>query len=114
MCMFSATWPKEVRSLAKKYMVQNGDDDSNVFQVAVGSMDKLQANEDVTQIIQFMNKQDKIQTLKKVIDEQVSADKDSKILVFISTKKMTNMMSDILWEDGYWATCIHGNKVQAQ
>merc|ERR1711933_4610 len=61
-----------------------------------------------------MGKQDKIRELKKVIDEQVAADKDSKILVFISTKKMTNMMSDILWDDGYWATCIHGDKQQNQ
>ena len=26
MCMFSATWPKEVRKLARKYLVNNGDD----------------------------------------------------------------------------------------
>lgn len=114
MMMFSATWPKEVRSLAKKYMVPDGDD-SNVFQVAVGSMNKLQANENVKQEIQFMDGKEKIQNLKKQIDEfKEKEGKDSKILVFISTKKMCNMMQDILWEDGYWVTCIHGDKEQKQ
>ncbi len=52
MCMFSATWPKEVRSLARQHMV-NDENDSNVFQVAIGSMNKLRASEDVKQIIKM-------------------------------------------------------------
>jgi len=114
MMMFSATWPKEVRSLAKKYMVGEDGNDHNVFQVAIGSMNKLMANQDVVQKVQFMGKQDKIQNLKKIIDETMSEDKESKILVFISTKKMCNMMQGILWEDGYYVTCIHGDKEQKQ
>eukprot|EP00488_Nonionellina_sp_1-RS-2012_P002983 TRINITY_DN6047_c0_g1_i1.p1 TRINITY_DN6047_c0_g1~~TRINITY_DN6047_c0_g1_i1.p1 ORF type:complete len:201 (-),score=74.54 TRINITY_DN6047_c0_g1_i1:98-700(-) len=113
MCMFSATWPKEVRSLAKKYMV-NDNDDSNVFQVAIGSMDKLRANEDVLQLVEFLDRREKIQRLKKIIDEYIAEDKESKILVFISTKKMCNQMKEILWEDGYWVTCTHGDKEQKQ
>mmetsp|Transcript_71790 Transcript_71790/g.64490 ORF Transcript_71790/g.64490 Transcript_71790/m.64490 type:complete len:710 (-) Transcript_71790:94-2223(-) len=114
MMMFSATWPKEVRSLAKKYMVPDGDD-SNVFQVACGSMNKLQANENVKQEIQFMDGREKIKNLKQCIDDfKEKEGKDSKILVFISTKKMCNRMQDILWEDGYWVTCMHGDKEQKQ
>eukprot|EP01084_Bolivina_argentea_P235484 396239_1 len=114
MMMFSATWPKEVRQLAKKYMVNN-DDDSNIFQVAIGgSMSKLNANKDVKQEIKFMEKTEKINILKKLIDEYVQEDKNCKILVFISTKKMCNYMQQILWEDGYWVTCIHGDKEQKQ
>eukprot|EP00483_Globobulimina_turgida_P006404 UN06414 len=112
--MFSATWPKEVRSLAKKYMVNDGDDESNIFQVAIGSMNTLRANQDVLQEIRFMDKMDKIRELKKLIDSYIEEDKNCKILVFISTKKMCNKMKEILWNDGYWVTCIHGDKEQKQ
>eukprot|EP01084_Bolivina_argentea_P121058 214591_1 len=115
MLMFSATWPKEVRELAKKFMIPNGsDDDSNIMQVAVGTMDKLKAHENIKQIVTIMMKNEKISRLKKYIDDQKELDKNSKILVFISTKKMTNMMQNILWEDGYWVTCMHGDKEQKQ
>jgi len=113
MMMFSATWPKDVRQLAKKYMVKDGDD-SNVFQVAIGgSFSKLQANENVTQQIEFYSKTEKIEKLKGHIDDVVKADKEAKVLVFVATKKMTNYLYENLWQDGYWATCIHGDKQQS-
>eukprot|EP00485_Elphidium_margaritaceum_P019449 CAMPEP_0202725900 /NCGR_PEP_ID=MMETSP1385-20130828/184336_1 /ASSEMBLY_ACC=CAM_ASM_000861 /TAXON_ID=933848 /ORGANISM="Elphidium margaritaceum" /LENGTH=662 /DNA_ID=CAMNT_0049392105 /DNA_START=268 /DNA_END=2256 /DNA_ORIENTATION=+ len=114
MLMFSATWPKEVRALAKKYLIPDGDD-SNVCQVAIGgAFDKLQANVNVTQRIQFVDRGGKISELKKCVDEQMEKSADSKILVFISTKKMCNYMADKLWDDGYWVCAIHGDKEQRQ
>eukprot|EP01084_Bolivina_argentea_P048355 89100_1 len=50
MLMFSATWPKEVRALATKYM-NSGD----IYQVSVGCVDKLIACEDVRQRIRFVD-----------------------------------------------------------
>jgi len=113
MMMFSATWPKEVRALARTYLVPDGDD-SNVFQVAVGNMNSLVANSDVTQKIRFMQQGDKIGELKKLLDEAKAEDENGKVLCFISTKRMTNRMQDILWNDGYYVTCMHGDKEQNQ
>eukprot|EP00483_Globobulimina_turgida_P008526 UN08543 len=110
MMMFSATWPKDVRSLAKKYMVNN--DDSNIYQVAIGSMDTLKANKDVLQEILFMAKREKISALKRLIDVYIGKDKECKILVFLRTKRMCNKISKKLWNEGYCVTCIHGNKSQ--
>merc|ERR1712087_580239 len=104
---------KEVRALAKTYQVHNGDD-SNVLQVAVGNMNSLVANQDVTQKIKFMAQHDKISELKKILDEVKTEDANAKVLCFISTKKMTNRMQDILWNDGYYVTCMHGDKEQNQ
>ena len=113
MMMYSATWPKEVRALAKKYLVQQGGA-SNVYQVAIGSLDSLHANENVKQEIRFVGRGQKIAELKGIIDEYTKQDEDTKILIFIATKKMCNNLSDMLWSDGYYVTCIHGDKVQAQ
>merc|ERR1712087_154021 len=104
---------KEVRALAKTYLVHNGDD-SNVFQVAVGNMNSLVANQDVTQKIRFMAQNDKISELKKLLDEAKDEDPNGKVLCFISTKKMTNRMNDALWNAGYYVTCMHGDKEQSQ
>ena len=112
--MFSATWPKSVHLLAKKYLA-NGNDDSNIMQVTIGQVsDGLKANENVTQIVDIMTRFAKIDNLKKRIDEQLKKDEKSKILVFVSTKKMTKMLETILWDAGYYVTCMHGDKEQKQ
>jgi len=113
MLLYSATWPKEVRQLAKEYVCADGDD-SLVYQVAVGGMDKLVAVKSVTQKIMFPAPYDKQAELKKIIDEALAENKDTKMLVFIATKRMCNQMHHELWSDGYWVTCMHGDKEQSQ
>jgi len=114
MLLYSATWPKEVRNLAREYVCADKGDDSLVYQVAVGGMEKLVACKTVKQIIKFPSSYDKQDELKKLIDEALAEDENTKMLVFISTKRMCNQMHQQLWSDGYWVTCMHGDKEQAQ
>jgi len=51
-CMWSATWPKEVRQLASDFL-------NDFIQVNVGSLD-LSANHNIQQIVEVMNDYDKV------------------------------------------------------
>merc|ERR1712228_895347 len=111
MLLYSATWPQEVRDLAREYVCSDGNDDQ-VYQVAVGGMEKLVAVKSVQQHIKFIPAYEKKDELKKLIDEALAEDENTKMLVFIATKRMCNDMHHQLWSDGYWVTCMHGDKQQ--
>jgi len=111
MMMFSATWPKDVRALARTYLVNQGDG-RDVLQVAVGNMNTLVANRDVTQKVKFVGAYDKEDELRTLLNHVRKEDKDAKVLCFIATKRQTSQMQQTLWNDGYYATCMHGDKEQ--
>jgi len=112
MLLYSATWPQEVRQLARQYICEEDGNDENVFQVAVGGMDDLVAAKTIKQEIRFIAKYEKREALKQIVDEELAKNENSKLLVFIATKRMCNEMHQSLWSDGYWVTCMHGDKEQ--
>ena len=83
--MWSATWPKEVQSLARDYL-------DEYYQVTVGSLD-LAGNKDVTQIIEVCTDQDKYRSLLRHLRENLTA-KD-RVLVFVETKKGCDMLTRV-------------------
>jgi len=95
-CMWSATWPKEVRALAQDYQ-------HDFIQVNVGSMD-LSANHRITQIVEVVSefeKRDKmIKHLEKIMD-----DKNNKCLIFTGTKRVADEITRFLRQDGWPALC---------
>lgn len=100
--MWSATWPKEVQSLANDYL-------KNFYQVTVGSLD-LTANKDVTQVIEVCTDRDKYSNLIRYLRENLSP-KD-RVLVFVETKKGCDMLTRSLRADGFQARAMHGDKSQ--
>ena len=102
-CMWSATWPKEVRQLASDYQ-------HDFIQVNIGSMD-LSANHRITQIVEVVTefeKRDKcIRHLEKIME-----DKNNKILIFTGTKRVADEITRFLRQDGWPALSIHGDKAQ--
>jgi len=114
MLLYSATWPREVRELARQYICEEDGNDDMVFQVAVGGMEKLVAAKTIKQIIRFISGYEKKEELKKIIDAELAENENSKMLVFIGTKRMCNEMHQSLWSDGYWVTCMHGDKQQSE
>lgn len=101
--MWSATWPKEVRALAKDFL-------DDFIQVNIGSMD-LAANHRITQIVEVVNESEKrekmIRHLEKIMD-----DKENKILIFTGTKRIADEITRFLRQDGWPALSIHGDKQQ--
>ncbi|CUS20481.1 LAQU0S01e07580g1_1 [Lachancea quebecensis] len=101
--MWSATWPKEVQQLARDYLQEP-------IQVNVGSLE-LAASHNITQIVEVVSDMEKRDRLLKHL-ETASEDKDSKILIFASTKRTCDEITRLLRQDGWPALAIHGDKAQ--
>lgn len=95
-CMWSATWPKDVRQLASDFL-------NDFIQVNVGSMD-LSANHRITQIVEVVSdfeKRDKmIKHLEKIMD-----DPKNKAIIFTGTKRVADDITRFLRQDGWPALC---------
>jgi ATP-dependent RNA helicase DDX5/DBP2 len=96
-CMWSATWPKEVRQLASDYQ-------SDFIQVNVGSMD-LSANHRITQIVEVCSDMEKRDRMTKHL-EKIMDDKSNKILIFTGTKRVADEITRFLRQDGWPALCM--------
>ncbi|KAE9988712.1 hypothetical protein EG327_003233 [Venturia inaequalis] len=102
-CMWSATWPKEVRALANDYQ-------NDFIQVNIGSMD-LSANHRITQIVEVVSEMEKRDRMIKHL-ERIMDDKSNKILIFTGTKRVADEITRFLRQDGWPALSIHGDKQQ--
>ncbi|KAJ5666909.1 ATP-dependent RNA helicase dbp2 [Penicillium macrosclerotiorum] len=102
-CMWSATWPKEVRQLAKDFL-------NDYIQVNIGSMD-LSANHRITQIVEVVSDLEKRDRMIKHM-EKIMEDRSNKILIFTGTKRIADDITRFLRQDGWPALSIHGDKQQ--
>ncbi|KAL8790799.1 MAG: hypothetical protein Q9213_000423 [Squamulea squamosa] len=103
-CMWSATWPKEVRQLASDYL-------HDYIQVNIGSMD-LSANHRITQVVEIVSEFEKRDRMTKHLERIMDSDKDAKILLFTGTKRVADDITRFLRQDGWPALSIHGDKQQ--
>ncbi|KAF1812985.1 P-loop containing nucleoside triphosphate hydrolase protein [Eremomyces bilateralis CBS 781.70] len=102
-CMWSATWPKEVRQLASDYQ-------ADFIQVNIGSLD-LSANDRITQIVEVVSDFEKRDRMSKHM-EKIMEDQNNKILIFTGTKRVADDITRFLRQDGWPALSIHGDKQQ--
>ena len=123
--MWSATWPKEVQSLARDFL-------HDPITVRVGHAD-LTANKRVTQIIEVVSEHEKLPrygllphlplylvansfsvfcSLLKIMEKQMH--EGGKILVFTGKKKDTDTLVRAMRMDGWPALGIHGDKTQQE
>ena len=96
-CMWSATWPKEVRQLASDFL-------NDYIQVNVGSPD-LSANHRIHQIIEVVSDFEKRDKMIKHL-EKIMETKGSKVLIFTSTKRIADEITRFLRQDGWPALCM--------
>jgi ATP-dependent RNA helicase DDX5/DBP2 len=96
-CMWSATWPKEVRQLASDFL-------NDYIQVNIGSME-LSANHRITQIVEVMSDFEKRDRMIKHM-EKVMEDRSNKILIFTGTKRIADEITRFLRQDGWPALCM--------
>lgn len=101
MLMFSATMPKEIASIAKRFM-------HNPVEYVAGNRNEGAAN--VRHIFYMVKAQDKYLALKRVADNNP----DIYGIVFCRTRRETQEIADKLIADGYNADCLHGDLGQAQ
>lgn len=104
-CLWSATWPKEIRQLAADFQ-------HDFIQVNIGSME-LSANHRITQIVEVCTDFDKRDKMARHL-ERVMEDKNNKILIFTGTKRVADDITRFLRQDGWPALSIHGDKAQTE
>ncbi|EEB10489.1 DEAD box ATP-dependent RNA helicase, putative [Pediculus humanus corporis] len=103
--MWSATWPKVVRNLAKEFL-------NDYTQINVGSL-QLSANHNILQIIDVCQDSEKERKLSTLLKE-IMSEKENKTIVFIETKKRVEEITRKMRRDGWPAESIHGDKNQSE
>ena len=101
MLMFSATMPKEIAGIAKRFM-------HNPVEFVAGN--RNEGSKNVRHIYYMVKAHDKYLALKRVVDNSPNIYG----IVFCRTKKETQEIADKLVADGYNADCLHGDLSQAQ
>lgn len=105
--MFSATWPKEVRRLAEDFL---GD----YIQVNIGSLE-LCANHNIQQFVEVCTEYEKDNKLKDLLqDITQDLSSDSKIIIFVETKRKVEVITRKIRSFGYDVVCMHGDKSQSE
>src|SRR5690554_5161178 len=99
--LFSATMPKEVSNIAKKFM-------KNPVEITVGN--KNESTNQVSHEYYLVNARDRYNALKRLAD----ANPDIFSVIFCRTKRDTQKVAETLIEDGYNAGALHGDLSQNQ
>lgn len=106
--MWSATWPREVRNLARDFL-------GNEFvQLTVGSTE-LCANHNIKQVIKICEENEKFDVLLEIIEDINKLEQSQrKTLIFAQTKKLADELANHLNRRGLNAEAIHGGRSQNQ
>ncbi|MBW7868669.1 MAG: DEAD/DEAH box helicase [Brumimicrobium sp.] len=99
--LFSATMPKEVESIGKKYM-------TDPLEVSTGKRNEGNAN--IDHIYFSIKEKDRFDALKRLIDFNPSIFG----LIFCRTRRETQQVAEKLMKEGYNADVLHGDLSQAQ
>jgi ATP-dependent RNA helicase DeaD len=99
--LFSATMPKEVSSIAKKFM-------NNPIEITVGT--KNVGSDQVSHEYYLVKSSDRYVALKRLVD----ANPHIFSVIFCRTKRDTQKVAEKLIEDGYNAGALHGDLSQGQ
>ena len=99
--LFSATMPKEVASIARKYMV-------NPLELTIGT--KNAGAENIRHEYYMVHSRNRYLALKRIVDNSPSIYS----IIFCRTRRETNEVANKLIQDGYNADALHGDLSQAQ
>ncbi len=99
--LFSATMPKEIANIARKYMKDSEE-------IAVGK--KNAGAENVDHIYYVVQAKQRYLALKRIVD----LNPDIYGIIFCRTRQETKEVADHLMKDGYNADALHGDLSQSQ
>jgi len=101
MLLFSATMPKEIEKITRKYM-------NNPVEITIGR--KNEGAQNVRHLYFMVHAKDKYLALKRIVDYYPNIYG----IIFCRTRKETQEIADKLMQDGYDADSLHGDLSQAQ
>ncbi|KAI7891035.1 P-loop containing nucleoside triphosphate hydrolase protein [Mucor mucedo] len=100
--MYSATFPKEIRGLARDFLKPN------YLFLKVGRIGGTTT--DITQKVMWVEEQDKRQKLRELLMSQPAC----RTLIFVDTKRNADSLDQFLYESNFPATSIHGDRSQME
>lgn len=103
--MWSATWPREVQSLARDFL-------NDPIQVNIGSLE-ISANERVTQKIIPCSGYDKMRMLVEELSSIMAGAEAGKVIIFVGKKITADEVADHLCRERFPAVALHGDKTQS-
>ena len=105
--MFSATIPKEVEEISYEFM----KDDCYLISTNKnkGNIKGYNANENVEQLIYYVNEEEKIPKLHEILQTT-----EGNVLIFLEKKKSVDKLETFLLSRNYNAIGIHGDKIQSE
>jgi ATP-dependent RNA helicase DDX5/DBP2 len=114
--MWSATWPKEVRNLARNICVDNP------VHIQIGNTEDICANHQIEQVImQVYTSNEKVKLLYDEVFPQLYFDangnrleENAKMLIFCNTKDTVDDLTARLRNEGVQAVSIHSGKDQRE
>lgn len=101
MLLFSATMPKEIAKITKKYM-------QSPKEITIGK--KNEGSSNVKHVYYLVHARDKYLVLKRIADYYPNIYG----IIFCRTRRETQEIADKLIQDGYNADALHGDLSQAQ
>lgn len=101
MLLFSATMPKEIEKITRKYM-------RNPMEITIGR--KNEGAQNVRHMYFMVHAKDKYLALKRIVDYYPNIYG----IIFCRTRMETQEIADKLLQDGYDADSLHGDLSQAQ
>lgn len=107
--MFTATWPKEVVSIAQEFLREEP------VQVQIGSTE-LTANRNITQVVEICEEYEKKRKLADKLDELTERGRRPlpRVLIFVETKRKADEITSALMYDRMNAVAVHGDKSQGE
>ncbi|CUM65009.1 uncharacterized protein PRCAT00002628001 [Priceomyces carsonii] len=97
--MFSATFPRDIQMLARDFL-------KDYIFLSVGRVGST--SENITQKILYVEDDEK----KSVLLDLLSANDNGLTIIFTETKRMADNLADFLYDQGFPATAIHGDRSQ--
>ena len=105
--MFSATIPEEVEEISYEFMKDN------CYLISTnknkGNKKGYNANENVEQLIYYVNEDEKISKLHEILQTA-----EGNVLIFLEKKKSVDKLENFLLLRNYNAIGIHGDKIQSE
>ncbi len=100
--MFSATFPREIRELAKEHL------SDHFVHIKVGRVGATTS--DITQRVDFVEDDGKMQRLLELLSSQPP----TRTVIFVNSKRQCDAVDDFLFNHKFPVTSIHGDRTQRE
>lgn len=98
--MFTATWPREIQSLAGEFL-------NKPTKIMIGDSE-LTMNPDISHKFSFSSEHEK----KQICLDLITKNEDGKILIFTNTKKEADELNEYLGKNGVKSDALHSDRGQ--